>query len=440
MLLAGVALFGLLVSCARAAEPEAGALERYVAQPDDHFGWTQRREGTVGTVSWAELTLTSQAWHDATWKHQLYVLKPSKVRNPSHAVLVIGGGKWNDDLAKKTDDQQLPGQAAAMVGVVEALGSPVAVLLQVPFQPLFDGMVEDQIISYTFAQFLQTGDDSWPLLLPMVKSAVRGMDAVEQFAQRQWSLEIEHFTLTGASKRGWTTWLTSAVDPRVAALAPMVIDTLNMGAQIPHQLASWGRFSEQIHDYTARGLQNFLFASRGRELIGIVDPYQYRERITQPKLIVLGTNDRYWPLDALNLYWKDLPGTKYVLYVPNQGHGIRDPERVLGTVAALHRQTMGELKLAAMSWKFDEEDKQVTLQIEADQKPMSVALWTAAMPTRDFRDAKWTSKPVDAAGEAYTASVELPSTGFLALFGEAVFSTDRAPYHLSTNVRIIAGQ
>ena len=43
---------------------------------------------------------------------------------------------------------------------------------------ILGGMVEDEAISYTFAQFLKTGDPEWPLLLPMVKSAVRGMDAI----------------------------------------------------------------------------------------------------------------------------------------------------------------------------------------------------------------------------------------------------------------------
>ena len=35
-----------------------------------------------------------------------------------------------------------------------------------------------------------------------------------------------------------------------------------------------------------------------------------------PKLIMLGTNDRYRTLDALNLYWKELLRSKHILYVP----------------------------------------------------------------------------------------------------------------------------
>ena len=69
----------------------------------------------------------------------------------------------------------------------------------------------------------------------MVKSAVRAMDAVQAWARERGKGEVKQFVVSGASKRGWTTWLTGAVDNRVIAIAPMGIVMLNMATQGPNQ-------------------------------------------------------------------------------------------------------------------------------------------------------------------------------------------------------------
>ena len=207
-------------------------------------------------------------------------------------------------------------------------------LRHVPFQPLFDGLTEDRAIALTFDRYLETGDNEWPLLLPMVKTVVRAMDTIQTFAAQEWGVQIGSFTVAGASKRGWTTWLTGAVDARATALAPIVIDVVNMGAQMKHASDTWGAPSPEIAPYTERHLPERLASPGGQSLLDIVDPYSYRHSLLQPKLIINGTNDKYWPLDALNLYWSELQGEKYILYVPNQGHDIKDYDRVIGSLVA----------------------------------------------------------------------------------------------------------
>src|SRR5699024_10710691 len=103
--------------------------------------------------------------------------------------------------------------------------------------------------------------------------------------------DVTQFIVTGASKRGWTTWLTAAVDPRVCAIAPMVIDMLNTARQMKHQLKTYGRYSEQIKPYIKYHVVEDFDTKRGRKLLAAVDPFAYRDALTMPKLIFSGTND-----------------------------------------------------------------------------------------------------------------------------------------------------
>jgi PhoPQ-activated pathogenicity-related protein len=430
-----------LVAPADLAAQEAkkldAALAEYVARPDASYRWVKRHAGQIGKTRYAELTLTSQTWRDVAWKHQLFVIRPSTAGDDvKHAILFISGGSWRAEYERPADPAALPREAAILAAAAEQFAVPIAVLLQVPHQPSLGGRFEDDLIAETFVHFMRTGDTDWPLLLPMVKSAVKGMDAASEFAKQEWSLELKSFTVTGASKRGWTTWLTGAVEPRAVAIAPMVIDMLNLPAQMEHQLASWGSYSEQIADYTRRGLQQQLDTPRGRTLGALVDPYSYRERITQPKLIMLGTNDRYWPLDALNVYWDGLVGEKYILYVPNNGHGLTDLVRVTGTLNALNRRAISGKPLPALTWRVEPNGVKLELELKSDRAPELVSAWIAHSDTKDFRSARWQSHTVPRNGEAYVHRVDIPARGYVAMFGEAMFNGEPLPYFLSTNVRI----
>ncbi|GMV96707.1 MAG: hypothetical protein AMXMBFR83_10690 [Phycisphaerae bacterium] len=260
---------------------------------------------------------------------------------------------------------------------------------------------------------------------------------MQAVARDDWKVEVPHFVVTGASKRGWTTYLTSVVDPRVQALAPMVFDTLSMNAQMKYQVESYGQYSEQIKDYTEARLQDHLDTPPGRKLVALVDPYAYLDKLTQPKFILLGTNDRYWTLDALNLYWPDLKGEKYVFYVPNSGHGLTDRKRVAANIAALVLRAAGKLELPRPEWSFKESDQGLTLTIASKVKPAGVVAWTTTARTRDFRKSQWSSQKLEAGSDTYTLTVPRPKSGFAAGFGELSYEIDGHPVYLSTTIRII---
>ncbi len=446
-------LFMLLISASSVAsaqerlnalpQPQVAGpeLSDYVAKADESFHWELREKQEVQNCEVLRLHLTSQTWQGIEWRHILYLIKPQDLKaTRDDAVLVVAGGSWNPAWPDN-GPATLPirGEVPLMANVAQQFGCVIAVLTLVPFQPMMDGKHEDEIIAATFAKYVQTQDASWPLLLPMVKSAVRGMDATVAAAKQEWGATLNKFTVTGASKRGWTTWLTGATDPRVTAIAPMVIDMLNMGEQMKHQVVSFGGYSEQIDDYTELNLPAFLSTPQGKNLQNIVDPFSYREKLKLPKLLIFGTNDRYWPLDACNLYWEQLEGEKHLLYVPNQGHGLNDYARVLGSILAMHRSRNEDVALPQLDWNFSDEAAGVKLDISATGTVDTIRGWVAHSPTRDFRDAKWQEKSCHKHGDgSWSLEVAKPADGFVACFGECVSVADSLPSFFSTNVRIFA--
>ena len=52
---------------------------------------------------------------------------------------------------------------------------------------------------------------------------MRTMDTITDYLGKKFQQNCNQFIVAGASKRGWTTWLTGAVDPRVIAMAPVVM-------------------------------------------------------------------------------------------------------------------------------------------------------------------------------------------------------------------------
>ena len=404
----------------------------YVNAPDPSFAWQKGPVKQDATGSISDIVLTSQTWHDITWRHLLRIAKPAKVTHPGWMVLYITGGSG----APRPGVPQ--GEDMIAVTLAQSTGAPVAILYHVPNEPLFNGLSEDAIISYTFQQYLKDGDPTWPLLFPMAKSAVRAMDAIQQYAKQEWKEDITSFVVFGGSKRGWTTWLTGAYDggKRVKAIAPAVIDILNMQKQLPHQLELWGKYSEMIDDYTSKGLQDMFGTPRGNALWVAVDPYTYRAKITIPKLILRGANDPYWNTDALNLYWDDLVGPKYTLYVPNVGHGLNDPGRLIGTLGAYIRAVASGKLLPEMSWKLTTEGDKLTISVNAPTATGAVA-WVAKSDNLDFRPQKWESTAMQGGNGAYSITIQRPTDKNIAAYGEVTFPSDGGPFTLSTQNAIV---
>ena len=111
---------------------------------------------------------------------------------------------------------------------------------------------------------------------------------------------------------------------------------LNMPVSLNAQLKAYGSYSEQIEDYVKLEIPQSTSSKKGKAVTTMIDPYSYKEKLTVPKLIFIGTNDEYWTVDAIKWYINDLPGQTMIHYVPNAGHDLGGGVQALQTLSAFY--------------------------------------------------------------------------------------------------------
>jgi len=421
------------------------ALDDYVAAPDASYSWrlvkTIPGTGYTGYV----LDMTSQTWRTSAevdrtrWQHWVTIVKPETVKS-SKALLLISGGR---------NGGRVPSSVSSMLGgIAVTTNSVLAELRMIPNQPLtFIGdetrpRSEDSLIAYTWDKYLKTGDDRWPARLPMTKAAVRAMDAVQAFcgSDQGGNVTIDGFVVAGGSKRGWTTWTTAAVDPRVVAIVPIVIDVLNVEVSMRHHHAAYGFWARAIGDYVEKKVVDWMGTPKYRALMEIVDPYVYRDRYTMPKYLINSTGDQFFLPDSSQFYYDDLPGEKYLRYVPNTDHGLDDSDAVMSLTSYYHAILNGTPR-PQFSWTKQPDG---SIHVKTVDTPTKVSLWQATNPeARDFRKetfgAHWTSSPVADEGDGvYTGRVPEPQEGWTAFFVELTFKSGGPfPFKFTTEVSVV---
>ncbi len=391
------------------------ALKAYLDNGDTTFHWSVKSSFNMAGVTAYDLLLTSQKWRDFTWVHQLTILVPPSTQYDG-ALLWITGGNLKDGQPAWAGQNDKETWAFAMLALNN--NAIVAVLRQTPNQPLFNGRREDALISYTLFQFKKDGDYSWPLLFPMVKSAVRAMDAIQEFTKKELQTDITRFVISGASKRGWTTWLTGAADSRTEAIAPAVIDVLNMPVNLDYQLDAWGAYSPEIQNYVDLGIPQDVHTQQGQAITTMIDPYSYRQKLTMPKMIFIGTNDPYWPVDAIKNYYDDIPGQNFILYVPNAGHDLGGGGKALRSLNAFFANTLAHRNYPACSWDVNVTSSGVDLNVRGTEDQLLKGyLWTASSDDRDFRDEHWSSTELSpASGGTVSTKIAFPESGYKAFY------------------------
>lgn len=432
--LSSIAIFFSIILFAQNDVTPSTALQHYLHNGDTHFKWEIKDSYDVGEAKAYALLLTSQKWREHVWTHQLTVLVPKENKHDGALLFITGGSIKNGLPNWNGRDDKFNKQMAEIATTNQAI---VAVLRQTPNQPLYDDLTEDALISFTLHNFKKDNDYSWPLLFPMVKSAVSAMTAVQQLASQQLQHPVNRFVVSGASKRGWTTWLTGANDKRVQAIAPMVIDILNMPVSLDYQIKALGDYSVQIEDYVRLGIPQGAKTESGMAVTTMVDPYSYRQSLTMPKMIFMGTNDEYWVVDNVKNYLNDIPGKNLLHYVPNAGHGLGDGKSAFEALSAFFGTTVTNTAYPECDWTTSVSKKGVKVKIKATKDELlDVIVWHADSQDRDFRNDQWTSNDTRISGKKKIKITEaLPQSGYRAFYVELKYKDVHGnPYTVSTRV------
>jgi PhoPQ-activated pathogenicity-related protein len=440
-----------LAAVAMAAAPAAlanpkNALDAYVAKPDPAFGWKVAGQVSGPGYHGAVLALTSQSWltpkevDHTVWKHWLTVIVPDKVAHRT-GFLFITGGKLDDAAPDKATDR--------FAKMAVETNSVVAELDDVPNQPLRftedpKPRVEDEIIAYQQAKFAKDHDPGELVRLPMVKSGTAAMTAVQQYlaSDAGGKIPLDHFVVSGGSKRAWTTWLVGALDKRVVGIIPIVINVLDVDATTRHHWEAMGYFSPALKDYVENGLIPAQIGKPSLKAVNeIEDPLNYRDRpsMKMPKYIINAVGDEYFPPDNTKYSYHLLPQTKRLRMIPNSKHSTQGTD-INESMTAFYAAVLNHTPIPDYSWTVG---KDGSLTLRSAVKPLQVNLWQGTNPNaRDFR--------VDTIGKAftstrlspnkdgsYTGKVAKPKSGYTAYFLEVLYpSGSKYPFKFTTEVYV----
>jgi len=448
-------LFALLLSAPLQAlqlnNPD-NALKQYVDYQDNMFNM-QHIVSLPGAGFTAHLyNLTSQEWltdaniDRSVWTHSLVMIIPDVVTSKT-SLLYVGEGKNTDPL---------PDATHPVVNIITqlALGSQsiVSAVFQIPNQPIvFDDngipTKEDKLVAISWKNASNTGNYVNSVYLPMVKSVVRAMDGIQAVAPDHGNLVIDDFILTGFSKRGATVWLTAAVDKRIKAIAPGVIDFLNVIPSFEHHFKSYGTFSTAVQDYVDLGITDELRTPEFEQLAKVVDPFNYIDQLTMPKFMLNSPGDQFFLPDSSRFYYDDLMGEKLIRFAPNTDHSLSNSvtgvQDSLFSLLGWYQSVLYNVPRPSIKWSVTNNQ----LMAQTDFPPQAVKVWTAFNATgRDFRKEtigeSWVSTilPVNSTGE-YTVALPSGNEGFHASYIEFIYSGPTGlPVSYSTQVFVTPDQ
>ena len=368
-------------------EEEYTSMSDYIESTKNEFSYDIQE--VIYEENWTgyHIKMISGEWLDSKkvdqveWWHYVDIIIPKQTTS-STGIMFIDGGEKSDDYFR-LDAQSIENAIKTEAVIVN--------VSNIPFQPLNflsseqDSFEEDDLIAFAWNKFLKQGakqkDVEWLPRFPMTRAIVRAMDLAQEIVLQN-DIVVKDFVVSGASKRGWTAWTTAAVDSRVKAVVPMVIDMLNLVPSFENHYRSYGEFSPAIQEYVNYNIQDWLGTEEFKVLMSYIEPFSFVDKFTMPKYIINAGSDEFFSTDSWRFYYDKLPGEKIIRYVPNKNHSL-DGRYLTEDLVSYFYRVINDIEIPSLSWNLS--DNKLIAELDYDGE-YDVSVWTAKNDNgRDFR-------------------------------------------------------
>ena len=368
-------------------EEEYTSMSDYIESTKNEFSYDIQE--VIYEENWTgyHIKMISGEWLDSKkvdqveWWHYVDIIIPKQTTS-STGIMFIDGGEKSEDYFR------LDAQSIRNAIKTEAV---IVNVSNIPFQPLNflsseqDSFEEDDLIAFAWNKFLKQGakqkDVEWLPRFPMTRAIVRAMDLAQEIVLQN-DIVVKDFVVSGASKRGWTAWTTAAVDSRVKAVVPMVIDMLNLVPSFENHYRSYGEFSPAVQEYVNYNIQDWLGTEEFQVLMSYIEPFSFIDKFTMPKYIINAGSDEFFSTDSWRFYYDKLPGEKIIRYVPNKNHSL-DGRYLTEDLVSYFYRVINDIEIPSLSWNLSDNKLIAELDYDGDY---DVSVWTAKNDDgRDFR-------------------------------------------------------
>jgi len=368
-------------------EEEYTSMSDYIESTKNEFSYDIQE--VIYEENWTgyHIKMISGEWLDSKkvdqveWWHYVDIIIPKQTTS-STGIMFIDGGEKSEDYFR------LDAQSIRNAIKTEAV---IVNISNIPFQPLNflsseqDSFEEDDLIAFAWNKFLKQGakqkDVEWLPRFPMTRAVVRAMDLAQEIVLQN-DIVVKDFVVSGASKRGWTAWTTAAVDSRVKAVVPMVIDMLNLVPSFENHYRSYGEFSPAVQEYVNYNIQDWLGTEEFKVLMSYIEPFSFIDKFTMPKYIINAGSDEFFSTDSWRFYYDKLPGEKIIRYVPNKNHSL-DGRYLTEDLVSYFYRVINDIEIPSLSWNLSDNKLIAELDYDGDY---DVSVWTAKNDNgRDFR-------------------------------------------------------